>query len=345
MIISWLSIKSHEPNITSQKLRLSVIVPFRNEKDNIKKLVESLCNQSYSHELFEVILVNDHSTDSFELQNLPVNFSLHHVSADKSGKKEALSYGISIAKGEIIITTDADCSFSAQWLEYLVNSFNDPNIKLVFGGVRFQQSASLFDQLQMIEFAPVIGVGAASNYLGKSIMCNGANLAFRKSTFLEVQGYSGNEHIPTGDDEYLLHKIVKLYPKGIKYEKSKACVVTTVPAQDLNQFFQQRKRWASKWSANHSYYKSSIALLVFCSVISTIVVALLLISNPSGILITLLVLKILFDGIFIKSVLKSFNCSFHPAVFILAQLLYPFYVLIIGIAANFGSYSWKGRRF
>lgn len=343
MLVSWLSIKIQERTSVGKELGVSVIVPFRNEADNLQKLINALQKQNYQN--FEVLLVNDHSTDNFKLPELPENFLVIHAPDFKQGKKHAITFGVSHAKGEIIITTDADCEFEENWISTLVSQFTSDEVKIVFGGVRFFESKSIFSKLQQMEFAPVIGVGAALSQVGKPIMCNGANLAYRKDVFEEVNGYEDNLDVPTGDDEFLLYKIKSRYPKGIKFCKSSSCIVTTPACKSLKELYHQRKRWASKWSANNSVLKSSMAILVFLSTIATIAGVCLVFIKPSTLIVSVIIGKIIVDGIFIFSVLKALNRSFNPLVFLLTQLVYPFYVLIIGIAANFGTYKWKGRSY
>ena len=343
MLISWLAIESTESSTSNGGLKVSVIVPFRNETKNLPYLVESLKKQDYPN--FEVILVNDHSDDNFNLVDLPSNFILLDLPKDKTGKKSAINHGINHSKGEIILTTDADCIVESKWISTMTSQFQNEKIKLVLGGVRFNKSKSFFERLQQIEFAPVIGIGAALSQLGKPIMCNGANLAYRKSVFTEVNGYYDNLNIPTGDDEFLLFKVINKYPNGIIYCKSKNALVTTAASTTLQTFISQRRRWASKWKANKGLLKPALALLVFLSSLAMVAGFYLALSNTDPFLFSFLLVKILIDGIFIFSVLKSMERSFNPIVFLLTQLVYPFYVLIVGIAANFGTYKWKGRTF
>ncbi len=343
MLISWHYI-SAKPSSESN-LSFSILVPFRNEQENLSTLIYSLSNLDYHQNQYEVILINDHSEDDFEsqLKTIPANFKVINLPADKSGKKAALSFGVDHSKYDQIVTTDADCIVPSKWLKQFSSFFSNNHIKMVFGSVAFRSRQSIFHKLQEIEFAPLIGVGAASLNLGLPTMCNGANLAFRKEIFYEVGGYVGNENIASGDDEFLLSKIIKQYPRGVRFAKGNFSTVDTRPSQSLNNLFHQRKRWASKWSANNNWFKSGLAILIFLTSLSSVLGAAILISNLNFIILGLILFKVVLDGLFICQILKSMNKSFNFLIFILMQMIYPIYVLIFGITANIGSYQWKGR--
>jgi poly-beta-1,6-N-acetyl-D-glucosamine synthase len=343
MIVNWLRIDTDYNENRTDTLFYSIIVPFRNEVKNLPNLLHSLSQLKFDS--YEIIIVDDHSDDDFEdiLKGLKLTFKHIPLPTGITGKKAALQLGIKAAKGDIIVTTDADCLHKPNWLKVFDYYFSQREAEMVFGGVAFENDKRLFSQLQMIEFAPLIGTGAASLQLGLPAMCNGANLAFRKSAFDFVDGYEGNEHIASGDDEFLLTKIHHEFPHKVFYAKQSDAVVTTSSCKTLGEFFNQRKRWASKWSANNSWYKSLLAVLIFLSTLATVASVFIITSYCSILIMVLLGVKILFDGIFIALVLKSLQRPFSFFNYMIAQILYPIYVLIFGIAANFGKYHWKGR--
>ncbi len=137
--------------------------------------------------------------------------------------------GVEKAGGEIIVTTDADCRLPIHWLQSIATSFHEGNVKMVFGGVRIKEDKSFFSKLQALEFCSLIGTGGAMAGLGIPILCNGANLAFLRSAFLEVKGYDGNLDIPSGDDEFLMRKIDRRFPGSIRFQPSEDSVVETRP--------------------------------------------------------------------------------------------------------------------
>ena len=198
LTIGWIKSIAAEPlPVLRADLMVSVIIPVRNEQANIGNLLEDLRKQS--HRKFEVIIVNDHSGDLttaivVEFTKRDTRFIL--LPTQGEGKKKALTTGINASTGEIIITTDGDCRVGSDWLTTISNYFTVPNTKMVFGGVRLQ-GLSFFSIVQSHEFLSLIGTAAATLWYGFPSMCNGANLAFRKATFIEVGGYTkiGRAHV------------------------------------------------------------------------------------------------------------------------------------------------------
>lgn len=329
---------------------LSVIVPFRNEAKSIINLLESLSKQSYPSSHFEVRLVNDHSEDDsvtivnqFCLSHL--NVELLHLPENLAGKKQALHLGIENSKGEIIVTTDADCEVSTSWLESINQTFT-PKAMMCIGGVRVKGNGSLFSQLQSMEFSSLIGSAAATLSFGYPTMCNGANLAFRKQAFEKVNGYHDNNDIASGDDEFLMRKINSAFPGSIVFLNDSNAVVTTVPHQSLKGFIQQRIRWAGKWKFNRSVPTILLALFVFifqasflCLIILTAVKE---IDSKFGLL--LIGGKFLLEFLFLYQVGLFLKSKWRWPSFILLQFLYPIYVLSIGLLAQSKSYVWKERK-
>lgn len=324
---------------------VSIIIPARNEENNIASLLNDISSQSYKH--FEVIVVDDHSQDA------TIEKVEHEMKRDARitllrskgiGKKRALTEAIQSSKGSIVITTDADCRVKLNWVNSLVPYFFNPEAKIVFGGVRIS-GQTFFDDVQALEFASLIGSGGATAALGFPTMCNGANLAFRKDVFHEVDGYSGNIEIPSGDDEFLMRKVKARYPNGIVFAGNEEGVVSTSPSKDVNEFIQQRIRWAGKWKYNSSWSAVVLAIFILCFHLSAIaVIALMVLQKMNPIVGSfLLCIKILVEYIFLREVSYFLQIPWRWSVFAILQVIYPFYVVIIGLLSNFLSFSWKGR--
>lgn len=323
---------------------ISVLVPVRNEELNISALLDSLLTQEYKN--FEVIVINDDSQDEtlwMVSQSLLKNIRVIH--SPGKGKKAALTAGFRAAKGSIIVTTDADCVVSSRWLKQIRICFRDERVKLAFGGVRMQGSDSFFDSLQTMEFASLVGAGASTSGLGHPTMCNGANLAFRKNVFQAVKGYEGNETIPSGDDEFLMRKVVMQYPGGIRFMNATEAVVTTAAQPGATAFVNQRIRWASKWRFNTSIVSSILALMVvvfqaafvvnwFCVFTPLIVQALFLI-----------VVKMILEASLLLQVCRFLKTPWNWLAFFSLQLIYPVYVLGVAIASFLRPFEWKRRVF
>ncbi len=231
---------------------VSVIIPFRNESSNLLKSLQSIEAQIYPKDKFEVIYVNDSSDDdsleilanevksnNIKIISVPDSFSVN------AHKKRAIKYGIENSSGEIIMTTDADCIHDKDWLKIMSSMF-DERTGFVSGPVKFIDDSTLFGKLQKIEFAGLVLTGAGLIGSGSPTICNAANIAYKKSVYQEVNGFNDQMNLTSGDDELLMQKIHKNTAYKIKFCWNKKAVVKTEANKSMPQFYQQRKRWASK---------------------------------------------------------------------------------------------------
>lgn len=330
---------------------VSVIVPFRNEADAITCLLEDLSAQRYP--AFEVILVNDHSEDDSltvisrvceKFPRLQEQLKILHCTT-QAGKKAALTLGIAHAKGDSIITTDADCRVGKDWIQETAKHFTHRTV-MVVGGVRFS-ATNFFEKIQQLEFASLIGSGAATLAWSLPSMANGANLAFTKEAFQEVGGYAGNEHIPSGDDEFLLRKMHQRFPHSICFNTSRASIVETIPTKSWPHFLQQRLRWAGKWSLHRGGFSKLLAISIFSfQLVFLLTPWLILMGSLSWTLGTLLLIsKALLEFSFFLPILRQLGISFSLPAFLSLQFIYPYYVVAVGLLANGRKYTWKGRTF
>ncbi len=352
LIVGWQflldgSVKNTQPN---RNVRFSVIVPYRNEAANLSVVLRSLVEQEYPKECIEFVLVNDHSTDQSVkmVEEFAQKYSYiksGRLPQDQFGKKRALALGIALATNEIIVTTDADCSFGAQWLYCFNEIFSSKNCIMAIGAVKMEAEKNFFSRLQSMEFASLVGSTGATLFYLHPTMCNGANLAFRKSVFIEVGGYEGNWGIPSGDDEFLLRKISSKYPKGVRFVTNRESVVTTRPLSSLREFMLQRIRWAGKWRFNTSLVSKTLAVFIFLFQASYIGIGLSTLAGwiPIDSLIFLLTFKFLLEFIFLYQVSLFLNSKWNWLAFFGLQLIYPVYVVWIALLSQRQSFTWKGR--
>ena len=351
MINIWAKENVFYPNPKSrfgfQGIQISVIIPVRNEEKGILKLLEDLQNQTLNHSLFEVIVVNDASTDTTEaiVQNFVSNYklSLINLVEEKSSapKKRAISEAIQVAKGNLIVSTDGDCRVGADWLKTILFFQQQTKAVFVSGLVKIEPNSSFFSKLQSIEFASLVGTGAISIFNKTPTMCNGANIAYLKSAFIEVNGFEGNENLASGDDEFLMHKMFVQYPERIRFLKSDLATVSTNPCHSLGVFVNQRKRWASKWRFYKDYKVSLVAISIFLLNLMSIFV---FFSFNKPLVLTGFCLKFCADFYIYILILRflGFKNLLFYIPFVL--LLYPFYVVFIGILSLKSGYSWKNRQ-
>lgn len=326
---------------------VAVIVPVRNEEKNIAQLLSDLLQQTYKGK-WEIIVVNDHSEDNtvISVNNLSkgsINLKVLELEQGE-GKKAALVLGIESTDSEIILTTDGDCRVGKRWIEAMVKAFQK-DIHMVSGPVGFVHQIGLFHHMQVIEFASLIGSGAALIGWGKPIMANGANLAFRKSSFEKVQGYSGAT-TASGDDVFLLHKIAHRYPNPIAFAKQADAIVQTLALSNWKAFWLQRKRWASKWKAYSDLLTKGIAVLVFILSLGLGILPVLVAFGIVDIFtwLNLLIAKSFFDYFFLISVVRFSGSNMSLTAFFLLQLLHPYYVVLTALFSFGKTYTWKERK-
>ena len=331
--------------VDSEKVgRISILIAFRNEEQHLVPLLSDLVKQTYPD--VEVILIDDHSTDrSVEVIQRFVethkDFPLRLGKNSSEGKKAAITAGVHLATGSVSATLDADCRVGPNWLKSLHDQFGDGTLQMLIGPVSIQGDGTFFSSVQSMEFASLVGSGAATAAWGFPTMCNGANLAFRKHAFLEVGGYEGNLHIPSGDDEFLMRKIAKRYPGSVRFNAHPESISVTKPVPSIGSFIQQRIRWAAKWKYNSSLAAKLLALFIFVVQIS-ILLAMTMLSIP---LLTGLGARAMVEFIFLRKILAFLRTPWSWRAFIFLQVVYPLYVVAIAIISNFLRYQWKGRRY
>lgn len=329
--------------------KLSVIVPARNEASKLEACLESLCMQRYPADCFEVMLIDDHSTDGTKalaqalMQTYP-NLAVYSLQ-DSSSKKAALSFGIARARGEIILQTDADCLLPPFWLSSMTGYF-DAQTGMVSGPVKLTYEAdNWFQQVQALEFIGLNMLGAGSIGMGRPNMCNGANLAFRKEVFEEVGGYTGIDGVASGDDELLMQKIAATDWK-IRYAATPHALVQTAACKDFAAFWQQRTRWVSKARNYLDRSINFVQAMFFLAISGLAVNALLGFFYPLAWILALSAFgaKCCVDALLMRKAAVFFGERRLLRYFFLLQLLYIPYVSVIGIVGNsVKQYQWKGR--
>ncbi|ALJ00932.1 glycosyltransferase [Rufibacter tibetensis] len=351
---AWKQLPVIKTSAENPSAYFSVIVPVRNEAQNISSLLKDLERQQYPADHYEVIVVDDHSEDGtpelvLQFQgNSSLKLSLVLLSSfpGKRQKKAAVEVGISQARGEWIACTDGDCRLTPFWLQSFNQVRHTYNPKFISGPVVYAPLITLWQKLQGLEFSALIGIGAASIGLGKPTMCNGANLAYEKAAFKEVNGFTGNEQVPSGDDEFLLHKIHLRFPGQVAFVKAEEAIVQTPPAFTLSQFLHQRIRWASKWRHYETRTSQVLALVVLganVAVLGTLFAAFLNFSSWTFFACVLL-LKIGADALLLNQVLGFFHKKRLLSLLGFLQLVYVPYILFTSVLGLKGKYHWKGRQ-
>ena len=328
------------------KTSFSIVVPFRNEKENLPNLLHSISLLNYPKELVEVILVDDDSDDEFRIQNLEFRIQMiKNVRKSNSPKKDAIETAIQIAKHDWIITTDADCLVQKDWLTIYDQYIQENEVEMVASGVCYVPKSGFLSAFQNLDFLSLQGATIGSFGINQPFMCNGANFAYSKSFFKELNGFQGNETIASGDDVFLLQKAVSVAPKKVGFLLAKESIVATNPVATWSDLFQQRVRWASKSTGYSSVYGKLLALVVFGGNLAWIVSFLLWLVGllDQNIFMLFVALKFLIDFILIYKTANFFESKLQ---YVLASsLLYPFFSVSVAVYSLFGKYNWKGRKF
>lgn len=343
---AWNSIPEQIPG-NKEETKISVIVPVRNEEKNIAALLECLAQQSYPKDMYEVIMVDDHSSDDTTNSISDHSFvKLIRLPAHLEGKKQAITLGINAASGELIVTTDADCRMSPDWLRTIASFYHSSGAKFIAAPVMIEPSRSLLGIFQSLDFLTLQGITGASVSRKFHTMCNGANLAYSRGAFFEVNGFEGIDNIPSGDDMLLMHKIFMRHPDRVHYLKNTSAIVITQAERTWKDFFQQRIRWASKavhFKDKRVFYVLLLTYLVnICFLISAITS--FFSQYAFGFFLLLLLAKVIIEFPFVNAVALFFGRAPLMKYFIFFQPLHILYIIVAGWLGRFGSYTWKSRK-
>lgn len=353
LTLAWLS--KYWPTNTSEinpegsnSRQISLIIPFRNESELVSQLVQEL--RKITDSVLEIVLVDDQSEDeswvklSSAADVLP---NLRILKSPGNGKKRALDFGIQNANGDLIVTSDADCMFSETWISELTSSFENPQIQLAAGPVISEVSTEdFFSSFQQLDWVSILLLTQITFQKGNPLMCSGANLAFRKSAFEQVNGYSGNEHFLSGDDEFLLKKIHREYgASSCHYIPTAKALVKTLPQASWKALLNQRVRWAGKWKFHRSPAHAAATLLAFFIQLGWVASLFLFFGGRLSILefLGIWTLKFMAESWVFLKVLRSFGLPFSILAMLWTSLIHPFYVIWVGFGTIQGKFTWKGR--
>ncbi len=336
--------------------KISIIIPARNEEGNIGACINSIMQNDYPSDLYEVIVIDDHSTDrTFDVVNslqqshikcLRLKDYLDEHELLNSYKKKAIETGIRHSTGALIVTTDADCTAPHYWLKNLAAIYETTNPAMIVAPVAFDTNDKVVEQFQSLDFMTMQGITVAAHRLQLGNMSNGANLAFTREAFYAVDGYKGVDHLASGDDYLLMMKIQQQYPGKIACLKSRQAIVHTTPQPDWQSFLQQRIRWASKSGKYDDKKLTGILLLVY---LYNCLFLLLFLTGFQDSLFWLLAFGLLLvktaaELYFLVPVALFFKKKRQLYLFPWLQPLHILYIILAGFLGFVGIYKWKGRK-
>lgn len=335
--VGWESIDDFQPkdNLT-ENIKVSVVVSCKNEEKALPCLIKSLTAQSMQN--FELILVNDHSTDRTpEIMSEAVALFQNAICihAKENGKKRAIAEGIQCASGDLIITTDADCKPERRWIETIVKFQIENPSHLIICPVKLTEKRTFFSRLQQIEFTSLVASGAGAAGAQFPIMCNAANMAFTKTAWLKSQSDMKPEE-QSGDDVFLLQSIKK---RGgvIRFLRSKKAFVETESAESLSAFIRQRRRWAGKSTSYTDWHLILVACLVFAVCVMQLAFLILSFFNSFYCYFFLLffVIKYWADTMFLSKAGDFFALKQVPFYSFFLSVVYPFYIVFTAVSSLF----------
>lgn len=331
---------------------VSLVIPFRNERENLPALLMSLSQLQYPHNLFEVVLVDDHSTDDGmqyihdALSQIPFRWQLLETPADTEGKKAALRTGIQAAAHSLIVGTDADCSFHPLWLRSIAGAFQQQTL-LLAAPVRYTATdKNLLFSFQAMESAMLMAITAKSIAGGKALLANGANLSFYKSLYEQAESLRRDDKLPGGDDIFLLEAAMRISPDSIQFRAHETLMVNTRAESSWQGMINQRTRWASKvrFQADRSGFVSQVMAALFSL---AFVLGMLSLLAGAHVVAAMLLLggKCITDLLCMQRVLPAFSYQVPVWHQLLASWVQPFIILAVAWKVMFGTYQWRGRRF
>jgi glycosyltransferase involved in cell wall biosynthesis len=349
--IGWYKLPTNTANngYFSRDVQVSIIVAVRNEAENIGNLISHIIKQNYNKNLFNLIVIDDHSTDNTcEVIELFLNehsgIRIDVVNSTGYGKKAAISEGVALSNSELIVTTDGDCVMSQGWLSSIVEKYMSTDCKLMLGPVVYSDEESLIQRFFSVDFASLVAAGAGSAGIGLPLMGNGANLIFKREVYVKCK--PDISKYASGDDVFLLHEVTKQYGSGsVVFLKNEEAIVSTKAPLNINAFIKQRIRWGSKAKG----YKLAWPVLVtFTMFLFSLILCLILLSSIYynwllPVYFLLIITKFVVDIPLVFNFLTFSNKSNLKSILFMFEFIYPVYIVTVAILSLFNKYEWKGR--
>lgn len=332
-------------------VKFTILIPARNEEQNIATCLQSIRQLNYPKHLMEVIVIDDFSEDATasvvqQFHNIRL-IQLKDVVKEKinSYKKKAIETGIAAAMGDYIVTTDADCVVPPDWLRNFAWLIENNKSEFIAAHVAMKEESNFIKLFQSLDFMSLQGITAASVGAGFHSMCNGANLCYSKKAFAAVDGFKDVDHFASGDDMLLMYKIQKQFPGKVEYCFSPESIVLTNPVETVNEFLQQRIRWASKADKYDDKRIFWVLLLVYLFNAFSLVLTVAGFFKPElwMLLTASLLLKTIVELIFLLPVAAFYRKEHLLIWFPLMQPFHIVYTVLAGWLGKFSNYSWKGR--
>ncbi len=333
---------------------VSVIVAARDEATNIESCLRSILDVEYPPNRLELIVVDDHSSDGtseivaslFDQTRRRRTAPTTHLLRSghgSGGKQHALDLGIRAASGEIILTTDADCAVSRQWIRSMIRRFDD-RTGFVAGPVAYTDPPNLVSRAEAIDFLALVAVGAGTIGLGSPTICNSANAAYRRDLYFRYRLQSEEVH-EAAADETLMHFVHSETEHEVVFCSSRDALVMTSGSNSIHDFFSRRARWA----ASTSHLVSGAGLLVLAA--AFVFFGMMIVGFIGGLASAdiavafgiALVLKTAGDAAVVYPFARRLDLPRSLTAFCVAEVLHAPTVIVAVMMASLGNVVWKGR--
>jgi poly-beta-1,6-N-acetyl-D-glucosamine synthase len=313
----------------------TVVIPFKNEAENLPVLFQSI-ERAFYHSgkgLVEVIGVDDHSDDtglewlkSYQ-QKAPFSLKILQLDPSEFGKKKAIDRAVNSAATTFIITIDADCQVPESWLLDWHKAFSlDANL---YVGLVIQRSSmkSLSGIQQEVEGMMLQGITQGSASLGIPLLCSGANLGYERDYYLQCQPYNDNFSIASGDDMFFLQKAKE---QGGRILAVNSLVFTSV-ASDWETYMKRSVRWSAKISSLNNTLLSATAYITFLANLFFITGWFVFLFEGSKWVLLTVLIKFFVDFFCLFFLSLNFKrlklVIFAPLI----AIAYPVYLLLVGV--------------
>jgi cellulose synthase/poly-beta-1,6-N-acetylglucosamine synthase-like glycosyltransferase len=334
---------------------VTVLIAARNEEHNLRRCLPTVLDQDYPTDRLEVIVIDDRSSDGTadvvrEMSVWHPNLRLlqiDDVDPDIAPKKRALSMGVDQASGEIILTTDADCVVTPEWVSTMVRHF-EPEVGFVAGYNPYEvdPNSGLWQKILALDYFSLGCVGAAGIGQSYSLTCTGGNMGYRKAAFREVGGYWPVRHWISGDDDLLLHLISDRTDWQIRYAFEPVAHTWTRPPATFLDFFYQRIRYASK----SRHYKKSMTRALMAAWVYN---AMLLLALPLAAVVPAYAVAALVsvaakaaaEITFLRRGTQILGQNGLLRYYLVAAPLHVPYVVLFGALGQFKQFRWKNEAF
>lgn len=336
-------------SVSEERPFVSVVIAARNEAGYIGHCLDGLARQTYPSDRFEVIVVDDDSSDRTyeEARSRPFVRVIEPDPEfdDYAAKKRPMATGMLQARGSIILTTDADCRIRPEWIASTIKAFTaDVDAVVGFSQVKDGQAPlSWIERLQAVDFLSLMTAAAGSAGWKRALAASGQNFAFRKDLYDNVGGYGTIRHRPSGDDVLLL-QLFRRAGARVCFCLDPGSFVSTWRTESLAGYLSQRRRWAS-----NAMVQARLNPAFFGYIASVFVTNLglpfgLIAGIDPTVIASLVCGKFTIDASLVWKGGRLFGRTDLLRSFPLWFLLQPVYIATVGLLGTVFGFTWKERR-